>query len=194
MAKTHNVLRGSYHNIMAEYERATPKNKADGWQWYANMRTWCETVAIQHGTYTNRVIGMFAVLSPMITVEQCKRAVVEVLVDGDTDLNYPANVEKARQVLAGNYEAVQGQKVTAFEEAIDHPWGDSTPVIDRHAVAVYMGRTVSDYARGGLARKKVFNRVVGAYRKAASEHGIPVHVMQAIVWESWRERNVSNTK
>ena len=191
MTKTHNVLRGSYHNILAEYERATTADVASGWAWYEDMRSWCEKVAKQHGTYTHRVIGMFAVLSPMITVDQCKRATVEVLVNGTTDLNYPANVEKAKQVLAGNYEAVQGQKVQAFEEAIAHPWGDSNPVIDRHAVSVYMGRTINDKQRGGLARKKVHTRISNAYRKAAEISGVPVHVMQAIVWESYRVREIA---
>lgn len=191
MPKSHNVLRGSYHNILKEYDRADERAHAAGWQWYPSMRTWCEVIAKLHGLHTERVIGMFAVLSPMITVEQCKRAVIEVLETGTTDLNYPANVEKARAVQAGVYEAVQGQKVEAFAEAIDHPWGDSNPVIDRHATSVYMGKTVNDKQRGGLARKKVFNRIVGAYRKAARERQVPVHVMQAIVWESYREREVA---
>lgn len=191
MPKTHNVLRGSYRNILAEYERATTKDISVGWTWYSDMRQWCEVIAKQHGTYTHRVVGMFAVLSPMITVEQCKRATVEVLELGGTDLNYPDNVEKARQVLAGNYEAIRGQKVQAFEEAITHPWGDSNPVIDRHAVSVYMGRAINDKQRGGLARKKVHKRISNAYRKAAEVEGVPIHVMQAIVWESYRVREVA---
>ena len=192
MPKHWNTLRGSYHNILAEYDRASNANVATGWKWYVNMRAWCEVVAKRHDIYTERVISAFAVMSPTITVDQCKRAVIELLELGTTTLAWGQNVEKAKAIIDhGLYEVVCGRKVTAFEEAIDKPWGDSPPVIDRHAVAIYMGRGVNDIERQGLQRRKVHNRVSNAYRKAARERELPVHVMQAIVWESYREREVS---
>ena len=191
MIKAHNALRGSYHNILAEFDRADDRAVKAGHSWYPLMRRWCEAKAMRYGVYPERVIGMFAVLSPTITVNQCKTAVSEVLEDGTTDMTYPNNVHKALAILEhGIYEVISGPKVKAFAEAIDRPWDDGTPVIDRHAVSVYMGKVITDDERKTLERKPVRRRIENAYRKAARIRKLPVHVMQSIVWESYRDREV----
>jgi hypothetical protein len=191
LAKAHNVLRGTYQNILAEYDGADRRALSTGWTWYNDMLRWCEGTAMKYGTSPQRVVTAFAALSPMITVEQNKRALIEVLETGTTDLNYPANVEKAIAIIDhGIYEALRGEKVTAFAEAIFEPFEDGVPVIDRHAVSVYMGKPINDQQRKGLERKPVRKRIQNAYRKAATARKVPVHVMQAVVWESYREREV----
>ena len=61
------------------------------------------------------------------------------------------------------------------------------PVIDRHAVAVYMGRTVTDKEIKALESPKVYNRIVRAYMKASELTGINHHALQAMTWTQWRE-------
>lgn len=194
MTKHHNVLRGSYHNILNEYDNASDGALNRGFGWYAEMRDWCTKLAMKHGTYPERVIGAFAVLSPTIQVDMCKQGIIDLLERGETTYGWQRNRDKALAVLEhGYYEVIRGAKVEAFADAIEKPVTNTEPVIDRHAVAVYMGRTVGDEERAGLQRTRVQRRISNAYKRAAKARRVPVNVMQAVTWESWIERKNANT-
>ena len=82
----------------------------------------------------------------------------------------------------------RANKTKSFYLAIMNPnnhWSD--PVLDRHAVAVYMGRVVSDRELRLLDSYKVYSKVEKAYLKACKVVGINRHMLQAITWTQWRE-------
>ena len=81
----------------------------------------------------------------------------------------------------------RARKTQAFYQAIIEPnniWSET--VIDRHAVAVYMGRAVSEREMKCLESPKVYNRIAKAYRKAADVVGTNHHVLQSQTWMQWR--------
>ena len=63
--------------------------------------------------------------------------------------------------------------------------------IDRHAVAVALGRPVSPTAQTYLQRKGSYDKVAQCYRIAAAEVGILPSQMQAITWLQWRKEIAS---
>ena len=92
------------------------------------------------------------------------------------------------RILAGEkpLDVLGGRKVRAFYKAIVAPHGTSEPVIDRHAIAIYMGRQVSERELLMVQNDKVMDRIQKAYKKASYELEVHHHKVQAITWSEWR--------
>lgn len=192
MAKNENVLRGSANNILAVWQRATLKARTEGESWYVEAFQLAHDLAGEFGCEPVDAAGVIAVLSPQLDWDTNKVAAREFFEDGWTKYQTRVNNDKASWVTAGDHSQIKGPKVRAFWQAIIDPYGESDPCIDRHAVAVYCGRTVSDRERAGLERVGVRDRIQKAYRKVAKLVGQPVHVVQAVTWVQWRDEVFGN--
>ena len=79
---------------------------------------------------------------------------------------------------------VVGQKTAAFMELINDPTDPFTVCVDRHALAVYYGRVLTNGEQS--IGKRLYREVADAYREAAESLGILPSVVQATTWLHWR--------
>lgn len=89
---------------------------------------------------------------------------------------------------ARGVDTLGGRKVRSFRRAIANPL---TPhlVIDRHALALFYGRPVSDRVAKVLERPGAYILVAAAYRAAARRLGIAPGTLQAATWLAWRDEH-----
>jgi hypothetical protein len=81
-----------------------------------------------------------------------------------------------------------GNKTKSFFFNIAFPDQPADVTIDRHALAVVLGRKVTDAEQKRLSGRKYYQEVADAYRRAADILGILPLELQAATWCSWRER------
>lgn len=185
------VLPGSTGNILDVWHRATPAAVEEGELWYVDAFSIATDLASDYATTPAIAAGVLAVLSPQLSWAQNVEAARQHFEQGWTPLQTRANNDKAGRITYGDLSAISGPKVTAFYNAIVDPYGDTPPVIDRHAVAVYCGRTISDAERKRkLKRSGVIPRIQRAYVRAASVLASPVHTVQAVTWVQWRNETM----
>ena len=196
MPKAHNKLRGSYRNIVKILKGATPDAVFAGEAWYreanqvaqsiGEMANYTELKALQVGA------GILSALSPQMGWGM-NVTIAILLVREGTRKTTLANHTKALKILAGEepLKVLGGEKVKAFYLAIVEPYNNETEVvIDRHAIAVYLGRTPKgDRELSMVDSPKVRNRIRGAYLKVSKDYNINHHLLQSITWNAWRMEN-----
>lgn len=172
--------------IIDTWHRATPDERQRGAEWYADAREHAGRLGIILGyagpEAIERGAAIIAVLSPQL---EWSRNVAEAYAvvwahrDGQQlprVTAYPANVAKARAILAGGRPAdvVSGPKVSSFYRAIvGAPTG---PVVDRHATRVATGHEYAAVTKGA------YRTVQEAYETAADILGVDPHTLQAATW------------
>ena len=193
MVKPENKLKGSFENILTL--PISPTNVAVGNEWYIeanHVATIVGGLAGYSGTRATSVgAGVVSALSPRrewdLNITQSLLLVTE-----GKKKHFQVQHDKAIAIVSGTdpVEALgeNARKTQSFYQAILHPNNDwSMPVIDRHAVAVYMGRVVSDKELKWLDSPRVYSRIEKAYLKASKLSGINRHILQAMTWTQWRE-------
>ena len=192
MTKAENKLKGSWRNIVSL--PISTANILAGQEWYVEANAVAKTIGILAGYLEEEATvvgaGILSALSPMRDWD-LNIAISLLLVREGKQKHFKAQHDKALAILAGRDPVKvlggKARKTQAFYQAILEPNNDwSPPVIDRHAVAVYMGRSVSDRELKLLESPKVYNRVVSAYLKASRETGLNHHILQAMTWTQWR--------
>ena len=185
-------LHGSYNNILEL--KITKANQSSGSKWYKEANDIAYSLGKLAGFSTpiRRVqvgAGILAALSPQTewgdNIHMAHMIVGGGMATGQTKVNN----EKALKILSGEHplEVLGGLKVVPFYKAIVNPLGDNTPVIDRHAAAVYMGRPLSERELSFLSSPVINRRIGGAYIKAASQQGVHPNTLQAQSWLQWRQ-------
>ena len=189
--KAHNKVRGSYRNIIKCYESATLESIQDGATWYREAQDIAIVIGRLGGYKDHQALfvgaGILAALSPQVEWGDNIQWAIQLVVKGIRKQTW-RNHDKAVRILQGEKpnDVLGGNKVRAFYKAIVAPSGSGEPVIDRHAVAIYMGRTVTEKELRYLQNSKVMLRLQGAYKKASNQVGIHHHELQAITWLEWR--------
>lgn len=173
-------------NILTVWDRTPHHVREQGWSWYCDANAIAFEIAETHGYSLEAVAGVIAVLSPTLNWDTNVLAAREFVETGYTQWQTGTNNWKAAQCLLGHFDAIRGRKVHAFWKAIVNPYGDDIPVIDRHALAVYLGHSVPDREQGVLQRKGARDIIERAYVRAARSANVPVHVIQAATWCQWR--------
>ena len=195
MAKHENRLKGSYKNILSL--EMTAESIVQGENWYEEANKIAYTIGRLAG-YRKQLdcvrvgAGILSALSPTIEWGQnVNIAILLVTSKGQIRKTYTKQHDKAVAIMHGaDPEVVLGdraRKTKAFYRAILEPNNSySEPVVDRHAVAIYMGRAVSDRELKALESTKVYNRIANAYIRAGKEVGLNHHILQASTWTQWR--------
>jgi hypothetical protein len=174
-------------HILATWERASDHVRDSGAAWYADAHhVACEL----DPEAPARAAGVIAALSPQtswdLNVRLAKRAYADDNASGHTRLF----CRRANAILVDGEtpdSVLGGRKVRAFFALIAEPFADwFTVCVDRHAVAVALGRTLTNRERKVLERVGVYDYVADAYRCAASALGLAPHVVQAATWLQWR--------
>lgn len=178
-------------NIMKVFRSCTDDDIQEGTAWYREAREFAASL----DTDVSRAVGVISVLSPMTSWPR-NQTLARQHYAGIYGGCLPANTVKAQRILAGEpvESVVSGVKVEAFYANI--MGDDSVVTLDRHAIDVAMGRTLTDDERNAIARSKSRREpIVKAYESAARiasrEHGEHYSVadLQAIVWVGWRKRH-----
>ena len=191
MVKAKNNEVGSYRNIIKCYETASLSSIRDGATWYKEAQDIATVIGRLGGFKNHQALfvgaGVLAALSPQVEWGDNIQWAIQLVVKGIRKQPY-ANHNKALRILQGEkpYTVLGGAKVRAFYKAIVAPEGSGEPVIDRHALAIYMGRNVTEKELQYLQSPKVMGRLQWAYKKASNEMGIHHHDLQAITWLEWR--------
>jgi hypothetical protein len=183
-------------NVLAVYDNAYPHAVEFGRSWYHLAHDTARDIDPRRYM---RAAGIIAALSPMnVWSNNIAKARLlyalegNVVIDPVTKANgigLSSNVRKALAIYSGTdaLDVLRANKTRAFFLSIADPDGDHSPVIDRHAFDIAIGRQTNDAARSILGRKGVYAQFAGVYRMAAKARGESPAAMQAITWEMWRE-------
>ena len=193
MTKPHNKLRGSWRNIV-NLPISTANIQA-GQVWYVDANKIARTVGRLAGFIDTKATsvgaGVISALSPRREWDLNISQAILLVAEG-TKKHFTVQHDKAVAILHGKDPVialgVDARKTQAFYQAIVYPNNEwSMPVIDRHPVAVYMGRSVSEKELKLLESPRVYNRIQNAYIKASNHVGMNRHILQAMTWTQWRE-------
>lgn len=150
--------------------------------WYLQERAWITAAARGFAVRSERALGAYAALSPMVTVARCRADLLRLLAGRQVN-GLPSRRNAALEILAGAppLERLRGLKVRAFYLALA---GDpDAAVIDRH-----MARSISralrrrEPAHNLLHRRGRYAHLARALRSAAHIVGIATTELQAALW------------
>ena len=148
-------------------------------------------IADQIGSGNTRMgAGLLAVMSPQMDWDSNIIEAWRIVLEGWSPRQTKINNNKALAIKNGAdpTSILGGQKVTAFFHAIENPLGDTLAVVDRHAIAVYYGKIPTrEELNKVFGSKRIVKRIQVAYKIASKRLGIPVHVLQAVVWVQHRK-------
>ena len=191
MAKAHNIVRGSYQNIVQAYNKASADSFFEGREWYTDANTIAGQVSTLLGTEDIRVgAGIIAALSPQIAWGNNIAEALKFTSLGYSTMQTQANNAKAQKIQEGQDPdtILGGHKVVPFYHAILEPTGQYKPVVDRHAIAIYYGKPVSERQLSrAFGNRKVMRRIQYAYVRASKEVGQHYNVVQATTWVQHRK-------
>lgn len=191
MAKAENIVKGSYRHIIDTYNNASESSIAEGKVWYshANHIAWQVTKLL--GSKDIRVgAGIIASLSPQMDWGENVTEALRFVSVGYSTKQTRANNMKAKRISEGDdpETVLGGLKVTAFYHAILEPFGDTPPVVDRHAIDIHKGELVSKRDRNrAMSNPRVISRIQTSYKLASKKLGVHWHVVQAVTWVQQRK-------
>lgn len=178
---------GGYNNIMQLLKQATPED-IDYWgKWYSNAQNHVKALAAKFNEPFDTVAAVVATLSPGNTWAMNLRAAEDVLGGKDKTNAYPAQVQKAKDILiTNNTGLVSGPKVTVFfNSLIDPDLAKNDLVLDGHAINIWRGKKtrLNDTNQPSTAERE---KMLDDYARAAADTGLSVQSIQAITWFLWK--------
>ena len=193
MKKRNRQLRGSKWHINDCYNRSSEAVRQAGSVWYVNAHYTAREIG-ELADYSGDVAlkvgsGIISALSPKTDWDKNILYAKELVRTGYAPRQTEKNNEKALRILEGEdpLNVLGGLKVIPFYLAICSPEGDEAiPVIDRHAGAVYMGRSITEKEQKKLSNVRVMDRIQKQYLYFARKQRIHVHRLQATTWVQWR--------
>lgn len=172
-------------NIAAVLDTASGEDWADGAAWYRQAH---DVAKLAHPD-VRAGAGMLAVLSPRLSWEWNVAAALEV--GAGRPVSVPCihgNVAKALAIRDGAdpLEYLRGAKVRAFHASITDPDDPDAVCVDRHAVAIALGGTLSDRDTQRAVSGRRYDAIADAYRAVAAARGLLPSTVQAVTWCAWR--------
>lgn len=183
-------------NILSVWESANERDVTNGTSWYENTLMLCTELAKMFDYPAVNVVGAYAVISPALDKEQNDKAIMKMLPVHKAGLDFEQwckvgtygkrNRLKAYKCLSGDLSYVRGEKVTAFfNNILGLP---QRPTVDRWAVRVALLNPTLGGDKIAVGSKKVYNSIAGAYIEAAEVKQVTPAVMQAVTWETYRNK------
>ena len=181
-------------NIIAVYRRATPEDIHAGYAWYREAQDFARILGTATDYPVRAIAGIIAALSPQSSWARNKedaRAAVDVhSIAGNLDgvsVHTRVQLGKCARILDGETpeSVLKGPKESAFYRNIMGDYSYAT--VDRWAFKSAVGVALPDVnpvtgkSLGGVGRG-AYKRIHAAYVDAAAFLGIPVAILQAIVW------------
>ena len=184
-------------HVLRWYRKANRHQRRHGLQWYKNAHKFCRVLGESTGYSTETVAGILAALSPQLAwgdnLLGCLSLVKTEVIPANLNI-YPANIDKAHRILAGEspLAVLGGHKVRAFYCNVLKPIHSRQVTIDTHTARVAFNTLE-------LPPQWVFtpkgNRILQqGYRLAARRRRMLPLRLQAIVWLVMRERLLRKPK
>lgn len=174
------------NNILSVYNQC--ENPSD---WYIEAHTFAANIAANKNLSNAKVCGVIAALSPLKSWDENK-IIAKSFINTGRAKHIGVMVQKAKDIVNGSGEVqeiceiLNGNKITSFFINMLFPAKEEAVTIDRHAVAVALGRNAKDNELQGITDKQ-YNFFVDCYKEAAEIAGITPNLMQSATWEKWRE-------
>lgn len=179
-------------NIIAVYNRATLEQIHAGYAWYREAQDFARTLSAATAYPQRAIAGIIAALSPQSAWYRNKMdattAVEFHYAAGNIaglSLHTKVQMGKVARILEGETpeSVLRGPKESAFYRNITGDYSLAT--VDRwafkSATGVALPDSVNGKALGGIG-KGAYKRIHAAFVVAAARIGIPVAILQAIVW------------
>lgn len=174
-------------NIVTVWEAASDSHRSSGMEWYAFAHRFALDIS---GGDIARGAGVIAALSPNKAWDVNMRLAARAFQDGEASGTLGTAVRKANAILAGaDPLAVMGNglKTRNFYVNIAQPDSAEAVTIDRHAYDIALGERNAENKRVGLTPTR-YAAFAAAYVEAAARLGVLPLQVQAVTWETWRER------
>lgn len=179
-------------NIIAVFEyvmnTTMEQELIDAINWYPIAHGFCALLAQTFGLETFQFAGIVAALSPQLSWQKNKAQALEFVARAQNGqslsglMAYPANLEKARRILAGEnpLNVLGGNKVRSFY--LNIMLDESAVTIDRHATSIALyGLSVAKSGQVSVT-DKLYRLLAQAYKDVALSYSITPYVLQSVTW------------
>ena len=178
------------NNIIKTYRQKTKSELND---WYQEAHDFGIEVSEMFDNVSKRqVLGIISALSPLKEWNKNKELAVDLILTGNAG-HMKRNVQKARDILALNDDinlddnilnVLNGEKTKAFYYNMAYPKRKTGVTVDRHAIAIAIGRTATNKEQA--ISKEVYTFIEKCYIITAETLNLaPLH-LQSITWQTWK--------
>ena len=178
------------NNIIKTYRQKTKSELND---WYQEAHDFGIEVSEMFDNVSKRqVLGIISALSPLKEWNKNKELAVDLILTGNAG-HMKRNVQKARDILALNDDInlddnilniLNGEKTKAFYYNMAYPKRKTGVTVDRHAIAIAIGRTATNKEQA--ISKEVYTFIEKCYIITAETLNLaPLH-LQSITWQTWK--------
>ena len=178
------------NNIIKTYRQKTKSELND---WYQEAHDFgIEVSEMFKGVSKRQVLGIISALSPLKEWNKNKELAVDLILTGNAG-HMKRNVQKARDILALNDDinlddnilnVLNGEKTKAFYYNMAYPKRKTGVTVDRHAIAIAIGRTATNKEQ--VISKDVYTFIEKCYIMTAETLNLaPLH-LQSITWQTWK--------
>ena len=182
------------NNILKVYVKSLSSEKND---WYSEAHQWAVDVSnFLHGfrgmkVSVKQILGITSALSPLKEWQNNKELTVCMILTGDCG-HMKNNKLKANKILMAHssisdddiLKILSGPKTSRFYMNMMYPNDGTGVTIDRHAIAIAIGRNATEKEQ--VMSDKVYTFVEDCYKMAANRLGLtPLH-LQSITWQAWK--------
>lgn len=178
-------------NILSIWNRAEERDREEGFNWYSSALETSKRIARETRVSPEVAAGVIAALSPQMewkaNVELASRSLKTKRFGG----HYSSNVNKAKAIYRGArpesvLKSPDGHdKTFHFYQCIINGGNTDSVCLDRHALAIALGRETSKEERHAL-RRGVYKNLASVYSGLASELGVRGSELQAVCWVTWK--------
>lgn len=155
--------------------------------WYQDAYSFASALSDTHTTA--QAAGIIAALSPLKSWNSNKTLAALFTQGQRVGLHTGVMISKAEQIEETTrpdkiLSILNGKKISAFFTNILNPTESGRVTIDRHAIAVCLGRTIRD--NEASLTPKQYQFMEQCYKLAGARVGLLGHEIQATTWCEWR--------
>lgn len=183
--------------IIEVYNKATDKKdwyqEANNFTFTLSYKIWDKNPETQKKAHA-KVCGIIAAFSPLKSWNQ-NMLIAKLFVETGQMKHTKTMGDKAKEILDSDGEVdtiseiLNGNKITSFFLNILNPSNSQAVTIDRHAISIALGYSITDNFQ---MTEKQYEFFSNCYRIASQKAGILPLQMQAITWTKWREMKKKN--
>ena len=157
--------------------------------WYNDANEYAAKLAKEYNYTTAQICGVIAAFSPLKSWVENK-VITELYLKSGTCKHTTAMKKKAAAILkTTDIEEIatilNGNKITSFFLNMLEPNNTEAVTIDRHAIAIALGRPIKENEGNFTDKQYLF--FVNCYKIAAKKVGVVPSLLQSATWERWRE-------
>jgi len=178
--------------IMEVYDKATNRKdwykEANDFAFTLSYKIWDKTPATRKKAHA-KVCGVIAAFSPLKSWDE-NMVIANLFIKTGQIKHTKTMGNKAKDILISDGEVdtiseiLNGNKITSFFLNILNPSDSQAVTIDRHAISIAIGYSITDNFQMTGKQYEFFSN---CYRIASQKAGILPLQMQAITWTKWRE-------